>query len=146
MSHRAAIILIENGQIALVERHRQGLHYFTFPGGHIEPAETPEEAAIRETEEELGLQVTIKRLVAEIWWHDKPQYYYLVEAIEGVFGTGTGEEMTQPQPDRGTYKPMWTPVRDLLNLSVMPRSLARIVVEAQSAGWPDPAPVLYDED
>ncbi len=79
MSYRAAIILIEKGQIALVERYRQGLHYFTFPGGHVEPDETPEQAAIRETEEELGLEVVIERLVAEIWWHEKPQYYYLVK-------------------------------------------------------------------
>ena len=146
MSHRAAIILIENGQIALVERHRQGLHYFTFPGGHIEPGETPEQAALRETAEELGLQVMIKRLVAEIWWHNNPQYYYLVKAIGGTFGTGTGEEMIRPQPERGTYKPIWTPVRDLLTLPVLPRLLAQIVVEAQSAGWPDPVPVLHDKE
>ena len=146
MSHRAAIILIENGKIALVERHRQGLHYFTFPGGHIEPGETPEQAAIRETEEELGLQVVIQRLVAEIWWHDKPQFYFLVKAVGGVFGTGTGEEMIQPQPERGTYEPIWTPVQDLLSLPVLPISLAKIVVRAQSAGWPDPVTVLHDED
>jgi 8-oxo-dGTP diphosphatase len=146
MTHRAAVILIENGQIALIERHRQGLHYFTFPGGHVEPGETPEQAAIRETEEELGLQVVIKQLLAEIWWHDRPQHYYLVEAIGGTFGTGTGEEMTRPRPERGTYQPTWIPVRDLLDLPVLPRVFAQIVVEAQYTGWPDPAPVLHDED
>ena len=146
MSYRAAIILIENGQIALVERHRQGLHYFTFPGGHVEPDETPEQAAIRETDEELGMQVVIKRLVAEIWWQGKPQYYYLVEVTGGTFGTGTGEEMTQPHPERGTYRPIWIPVRNLLDLPIMPRSMAQIVVNALSAEWPDPAPVLHDEE
>ena len=146
MSHRAAIILIENGQIALIERHRLGLHYFTFPGGHVEPGETPEQAAIRETEEELGLQVTIKRLLAEIWWHHKPQYYYLVDTIGGTFGTGTGEEMAHPHHVRGTYKPIWIPIHGLLDLPVLPRLLAQIVVEAQSASWPDPVPVLHDEE
>jgi 8-oxo-dGTP diphosphatase len=146
MSYRAAIILIENGQIALIERHRQGMHYFTFPGGHVDPGEIPEQAAIRETEEELGLQVVIKRLLAEIWWHGKPQYYYLVEAVGGSFGTGTGEEMNRSLPEKGTYQPIWVPIRGLLDLPVQPRSLAQIVVEAQSAGWPDPAPVLHNEE
>jgi len=145
MSYRAAVVLIENGQIALIERHRQGLHYFTFPGGHVDPGETPEQAAVRETAEELGLQVVVKRLLAEIWWHGKPQYYYLVKADGGNFGTGIGEELAQPLPDKGTYQPVWTPLRDLLDLPVLPRSMAQIVVEAQSAGWPDTVPVLHDD-
>ena len=62
MSYRAAIILLQDDQIALIERHRAGQHYFTFPGGHVEPGETPEQAAVRETKEELGMDVTIQRL------------------------------------------------------------------------------------
>jgi 8-oxo-dGTP diphosphatase len=144
MSYRAAIILLQDDQIALIERHREGLHYFTFPGGHVEPGETPEQAAIRETREELGLDVAIRRLVAEIWWHNRPQYYYLVDAVGGDFGSGTGEEMHNPLPERGSYQPTWVPVRNLLELPVLPRSLAGIVIQAQSTGWPDPAPVLHD--
>jgi mutator protein MutT len=146
MSYRAAIILLQDNRIALIERHRDGQHYFTFPGGHVEPGETPEQAAVRETKEELGINVTIQRLLAEIWWHDRPQYYYLVEAAGGDFGTGTGEEMHKPLPGRGSYHPTWIPVLDLLNLPVLPQSLAKMIVKAQSAGWPDPAPVLYDEE
>jgi 8-oxo-dGTP diphosphatase len=146
MSHRAAILLIENGQIALIERRRQGQHYFTFPGGHVEPGETPEQAAVRETEEELGLQVTVSQLLATIWWHDKPQYYYLVERVGGEFGTGTGEEMHTPLPEKGTYQPVWIVVGELLDLPVLPRSMAEIVVTAQAAGWPDPAPILHDDE
>ena len=145
MSFRAAIILLQDNQIALIERHRLGQHYFTFPGGHVEPGETPEQAAVRETKEELGIDVTIQRLVAEIWWHDRPQYYYLVELAGGVFGTGTGEEMHNPLTENGNYQPIWIPVRDLFDLPVLPGAMARIVVQAQSTGWPDPAPVLHNE-
>ena len=145
MSHRAAIILIENGQVALIERHRQGLHYFTFPGGHVEEGESSEQAAIRETWEELGLQVVIRRLAAKIWFQGKPQYYYLVESVGGVFGTGTGEEMISPQPDEdGTYTPVRVPVQDLLDVPVKPRILAEMLVNAQTAGWPDPAPEIHE--
>jgi hypothetical protein len=53
--------------------------------------------------------------------------------------------MHSPLPERGTYQPTWVAVRDLLELPVLPRSLANIVVQAQSTDWPDPAPVLHDE-
>jgi 8-oxo-dGTP diphosphatase len=146
MSYRAAVILLQDNQIALIERQRGDLHYFTFPGGHVEPDETPEQAAVRETKEELGLDVSIQRLVAKIWWHNNPQYYYLVAITGGEFGTGLGEELHHPLPERGSYRPVWAPVEDILKLQVLPRSLAKIVTEALSAGWPDPAPVLYDEE
>ena len=146
MSYRAAIVLLQDDKIALIERHRAGLHYFTCPGGHVEPCETPEQAAVREAKEELGLDVSIQRFLAEIWWHDRPQYYYLVEAVGGDFGTGTGEEMHHMLPERGSYQPIWVPVKGLLDLPVLPRRLAEMIVKARSAGWPDPVPVLHDEE
>ncbi len=146
MSYRAAIVLLQKDNIALIERHRAGQHYFTFPGGHVESGEMPIQAAVREAKEELGLDVSIQRLLAEIWWHHKPQYYYLVEIAGGEFGTGTGEEMQNPLPGRGRYRPIWVPVRDLLNLPVLPDTMAKMIVQAQSAGWPDSAPVFHDEE
>lgn len=146
MSHRAAVILIENGQIALIERHRQGQHYFTFPGGHVEPGETPEQTAVREAEEELGLRVIIQRLLAVIHWHAQPQYYYLVESAGGTFGTGTGEELFHLLEEKGTYRPVWVPLADLPGLPLLPDKMSRMVVEAQTGGWPDPPPVFNDDE
>ena len=146
MSYRAAVILLQEDKIALIERLRSGLHYFTFPGGHVEPGETPEQAAVRETREELGLEVIIKRLLAELSWHDQPQYYYLVESTGGTFGTGTGEELHTPLPESGSYQPVWVPLEHLLDLPVLPRTMAELVVKARAVGWPDPVPVLHDEE
>jgi 8-oxo-dGTP pyrophosphatase MutT (NUDIX family) len=145
MSYRAAIVLLKKDKIALIERHRAGLHYYTFPGGHVEAGEKPQKAAVREAKEELGLDVSVKRLLAEIWWHDKPQYYYLVEVAGGVFGTGTGEEMHGSHPAKGKYHPVWVPVDSLLDLPVLPRSFAQMVVNAHSDGWPEAVAVLHDE-
>ena len=146
MSYRAAIVLQQDDKIALIERYRLGLHYFTFPGGHVEPGETPEQAAVREAKEELGIDISIQRLLAEIWWHNKPQYYYLVVAAGGEFGTGKGEEMQHSLPKKGTYQPVWVSVQNLLDLPVLPRSFAHMVVEARSAGWPEPVPILHEEE
>jgi 8-oxo-dGTP diphosphatase len=146
MSYRAAIVLLQGDKIALIERQRAGSHYFTFPGGHVEASETPEQAAVREAKEELGLDVSIRQLLAEIWWHARPQYYYLVEGIGGNFGTGTGEELQHILPERGSYQPVWMPVEGLLELPVHPHAMVEIILKALSAGWPDPIPVLKNED
>jgi 8-oxo-dGTP diphosphatase len=146
MSHRAAIVLIQDDKIALIERQRAGLHYFTFPGGHLDGGESPEQAAVREAREELGLEVSIQRLLAEIWWHDLPQYYYLVESVGGNFGTGTGEEMFGALPEKGSYQPVWVPLKGLLDLPVLPQVMAEMIVRARSAGWPEPIPVIRNEE
>jgi 8-oxo-dGTP diphosphatase len=145
MSYRAGIILFQDDKIALIERHRAGLHYYTFPGGHVDKGETPEQAAVRETEEELGLQVKLKQLVAQFGWHGKWQYYYLAEFTSGTFGTGKGEELFDPPTERGTYHPMWMPVAEILNQPVIPRELTELVIRAINEGWPD-QPVIIPEE
>jgi len=144
MSYRAGIILLQADKVALIERHRRGLHYFTFPGGHVDEGESPEQAAVRETQEELGLQVTLKKLIAQFGWHGKWQYYYLVEVTGGTFGSGTGQELLDPPPGRGTYRPMWMPVAEILDQPVKPRQLAELVVRAAQEGWPE-QPVVIPE-
>jgi len=144
MSYRAAIILLQDDNVALIERHRAGLHYFTFPGGHIEPDETPEAAAVRETEEELGLQVVIRQLVVTGEWQGRKQFYFLVDAINGKFGSGTGEEMNHPKPEKGTYQPVWIPVTQLLDLPIKPRLMAEQLLHFIKDGWPD-EPVIIRE-
>ncbi len=144
MSYRAGIILLQDHKVALIERHRAGLHYFTFPGGHVDEGETPEQAAIRETEEELGLQVTLKQLLAQIGWLGKWQYYYLAEITGGTFGSGSGKELFDPPPERGTYRPMWVPVADLLDQPVKPRELAEMVIRFSNEGWPK-EPIVFPE-
>lgn len=49
------VIVIKDGKILIGERKDNGL--VCGPGGHIEMGETPEEAAIRETREEFGINI-----------------------------------------------------------------------------------------
>ena len=100
MRIRAGIVLIEDNKVALIERHRAGLHYFVFPGGGVHEGESSEQAAIRETMEELGLEVAIKHKVAEVHLGQKSrQVYFLVEQTGGKFGTGVGDEFTDSDPN-----------------------------------------------
>src|SRR6185295_18332682 len=117
MRIRAGIVLIEDNKVALIERHRAGLDYFVFPGGGKDEGESAEQAAIREAMEELGIQVAIKQKVAEIkLGRNSRQVYFLVEQVDGEFGTGAGEEYTDADPndpDEGIYIPTWMPIDEL---------------------------------
>ncbi|AEA12175.1 NUDIX hydrolase [Thermoproteus uzoniensis 768-20] len=51
----ASGILIEDGKALVVYHERLGV--WLYPGGHVEPDETPSEAVVREFQEETGLVV-----------------------------------------------------------------------------------------
>ena len=140
MRVRAGIVLIKENKVALIERHRAGLDYYVVPGGGVDAGETPEQAAIRETMEELGIEVAIKQKVAEITLGPKSrQIYFLVEHVSGEFGTGTGEEFTDSDPndpDEGIYVPIWMPIDELpRRANIYPSELSRLVVKSVRDGW-----------
>lgn len=144
MRTRAGIILLEENKLALIERHRQGRHYFAFPGGGVDEGETPEQAAIREAEEELGIQVKIVKLIAEVTFNLNTQYYFLVEWVGGEFGTGTGEEYGEYDPQHGTYLPLWMPLTDVPTQNVLPRELAGLIVQFGREGWPPNTVMIHE--
>lgn len=150
MRIRAGIVLIQDNKVALIERHRAGLHYFVFPGGGVDEGESSEQAAIREAMEELGIEVAIKQKVAEIRLGQKSrQVYFLVEQIGGKFGTGIGEEYTDsdPQdPDEGIYTPIWMLIDELsLHTNIHPADLSKLVIRSVQAGWAEVPVVSFEE-
>lgn len=148
MRTRAGIILIAEDKVALIERHRAGVHYYVFPGGGVDEGETPEQGAIRETLEELGIDVAIQQKVAIIHFGQSTQIYYLVEWVGGEFGTGTGEEYTNADPfdpTEGIYNPIWMQMDELPeHEKIYPEAVKKLVLEAAVVGWPD-TPVVIDE-
>jgi 8-oxo-dGTP diphosphatase len=60
-----AAIIIRNDQVLLIKRknvHCAGS--WSTPGGHLDFGETPEQCAIRETREEVGIEIEDMRFVA----------------------------------------------------------------------------------
>ena len=133
---RAAVIIIENDKIALIERFRSGQHYFVFPGGNVISDETPFGAAARETEEELGLKVMIGALVAEVSYLGVPQYYFLADSISGQFGTGDGSEMKSlTDSEKGSYHPLWMAMDEIQNIPLLPKIMAEYIMQSYKEGW-----------
>jgi 8-oxo-dGTP diphosphatase len=121
MRDRGSAVLIENNQVALIKRIKNGATYYVFPGGGIEEGETPEEATVREAYEELGIDIAVKESIAEIDFNGK-QFFFLGDIVGGKFGTGQGEEFSDE--NKGTYIPMWVNIEDLSSIDVKPREVA----------------------
>jgi 8-oxo-dGTP diphosphatase len=53
------VIIVDNGKALLVQQRKQSAFgLWGLPGGHVEEGETPEQAVLREVQEELGLVLT----------------------------------------------------------------------------------------
>ncbi len=144
---RAAAFIIHGNEIALIKRQRGGRLYYVFPGGQLEEKESPEQAVVREIEEELGLKVHVDRLLVKLANRGKTQYYFLTHVTGGKFGTGAGPEMQGLYPpERGSYHPVWMPMANILKENVVPREVAEIVSMSTRHGWPSDVVMLQEED
>ena len=59
----AAALIVRNSKLLVCQRHHDDSHglEWEFPGGKVEPGESPAEALARELREELGVDATIGR-------------------------------------------------------------------------------------
>jgi acetyl-CoA carboxylase carboxyl transferase subunit beta len=84
----ASVALIDHDKVLLIQRNRAPYHgLWTLPGGRLEPGETPEEAAVREIREELGLTCYRLMPVCRMWLGPDRRFLlqvFATEAFEGV--------------------------------------------------------------
>jgi 8-oxo-dGTP diphosphatase len=91
-----AVAVVERADCYLVGRRPAGVPLaglWEFPGGKVEPAETPEEAASRECLEETGIAVEVETLydiVEHDYRHGAVRLYF--------FGCKPLEPATEPKP------------------------------------------------
>tara|TARA_B100000029_G_scaffold241014_1_gene238207 strand:- start:948 stop:2738 length:1791 start_codon:yes stop_codon:yes gene_type:complete len=84
--HAAGALIMEGDKVLLLRRSaketsRHGM--WELPGGKLEEGESPEEAALNETKEESGLEVTISHKVGEHVDHNMNKIYhgFIVEPV-----------------------------------------------------------------
>ncbi|MFJ8583654.1 NUDIX hydrolase [Streptomyces sp. NPDC093595] len=94
----SAAIAVQGNRVLMVRRRlAEGELMWQFPAGAIEPGETPEEAAVRETLEETGLEVKAIRLLGQRV-HPKTgreMSYTAAEVVAGEAHVADEEELAE---------------------------------------------------
>jgi len=92
-----SVAIITDGGKVLMARRRasEGEISWVFPGGAIEAGESPEEAAVREVDEETGLKVEVIKVLGDRV-HPKskvPMHYVAVRPVGGEARVADDEEL-----------------------------------------------------
>jgi ADP-ribose pyrophosphatase YjhB (NUDIX family) len=98
----AVAIFDEEGRILLV-RERE---LWAYPGGRLEPGETPEQAAAREAKEEAGIDIAIGERLCTRSWDDGFVLHVFAATIddgtphapEGILEVGWFDREALPEP------------------------------------------------
>jgi 8-oxo-dGTP diphosphatase len=137
---RARVVVIRDGRVAAIERHRQGHHYWVMPGGGVEDGETIAQAAVREAEEELGVPIRLGSLRAVVI-HQSPggvqeRHWCFDATAESDDISIAGGPEASPSPEDGTYNAVWLDVATLNPRRIWPPALARLVAATQGNWGP----------
>ncbi|MDQ1288262.1 MAG: hypothetical protein QG622_1827 [Actinomycetota bacterium] len=106
MKVRVTGVVIDNGELLLLDQDTDTGRSFSLPGGKVDPGETLHAALVREMREETGLDVEVGRL---LYICDHPTADVLHITLEahvrgGTLGPATGSDT---QPIRGVrYVPL----------------------------------------
>ena len=84
-------IVIDNDEVILMYRVKNGNEYYAIPGGHIESNETLEECLIREIREEYNINIDIISFLGKIERDNNIEYIYNCKWIDGILSLA-GEE------------------------------------------------------
>ena len=76
----AAIIIHENKIFATQRGYGEFKDGWEFPGGKIEPGETPQEALVREIKEELDIEIEVKDFLETVEY-DYPDFHLSMDCF-----------------------------------------------------------------
>lgn len=113
-------VVVRDGQVLLLWRPAR--NEIRLPKGHVEPGESPQEAALRETREEGGM--AHPRILAELgelqaeFDHEgfhvvRQEFYFLMELEDG-------ERFPRGPEDAVEFAPFWRPLAEAETLLTFP--------------------------
>lgn len=123
----AAAVIINDGHVLLARRQvKEGQLSWQFPAGEVEPGESANDAAVRETQEETGLTV---RATSDLGSRVHPNtgrtmYYFACEVISGTAHVADNDELAEVAwCDRAALTdyvpyPFFGPVQDHLDANL----------------------------
>lgn len=122
--HATLMLLIREKRLLLILKKRGlGAGKFNGPGGRVEPAETPRQAAIREVEEEVGVTPSGIQEAGTLWFQFVDGHSILGHVYTASAYSGTLQETDEAAPfwvpiDEIPYHNMWADDRIWLPLAL----------------------------
>ncbi len=115
------MVVVVNNQVLMVQQVYRGQTLWTFPGGAIEPGETPEAAAVREAFEETGLHVELLRPLCQTVRETGTGTYFcfLGRVAGGVVKLGRDPEL--PMDRQVLHDIRWFPLDEVQHHSEVAR-------------------------
>ena len=118
--HVVAAIIYDNEKIFATQRgYGDYKDWWEFPGGKIEPGETPEEAIVREIKEELDTSIAVERYLMTVEY-DYPDFHLSMDCFYCSVESG---RLTLLEHEAAT----WLPINDLRMVKWLPADL--IIIE-----------------
>ena len=121
-SARALIIRDEKLLVFLRKRHSrktgEWIEYYSIPGGGIDKGETPEDAAIRELYEEMGVRIKLDKLVAHRVGKFFEHYVFTAEITDGEPHLMLNSEEAAHMSERNQFIVQWVPIENLTKESL----------------------------
>ena len=106
---RCVAVIIKNNDKFLVAQ-RTDTNEWASPGGHMMPGESPRQAIIRETQEEVNTGIINPIMIGQIDNPDKQEYYFIAE-----------DYSTEPRADgKEMKKAIWVNREELNNMNLYP--------------------------
>lgn len=105
LTGRAQCIVHRKGKILLVKHRRHGEEWWCLPGGAIEPGETPEQAAVRELQEECCVDGKIIRETGIAYYSAEDRAYTFEADI------GSQEPRLGVDPEESSDNPVLVDVK-----------------------------------
>ena len=138
MADRACVVIVEHNQLLMVRQTYQGRTFWTFPGGAIEPEETPGAAAVREAKEETCLRIDIVRLLYKTARETTTgTYYCFLGCITGGEAT-LGHDPELPKDAQELRELRWFPLGEVRNHPEVARVWELIESSLPSSAVPQP--------
>ena len=132
-----ATIVVRDGRLLMVEERVNGSLVLNQPAGHLEPDESLEHAALRETREETGWQVRLTAFVGAYQWRApaRPGESEGRHYLRFAFAAAPDRHDPQARLDEGIVQALWMAPDDLRAAHARHRSpLVWKVVEDFLAG------------
>lgn len=143
--NRSSAIVIKDDKVLVMHRINKSDEYWVFPGGGVESSETPEHAAVRETDEETTVKVTIQKLLYRITWDSgEVHFFYLCDYQSGEpCLREDSEEFAKSKSGEQVYEPIWVPVADLANLQLYQLEVRDMFISDYAHGFSNETKELF---